>query len=60
MDDRTASYLLFWLIYFSCVILWPAIEAGQRRRWGWVVAIVLLNPLGALLWWIFARRNSPD
>ena len=45
---------LFWLaLYLLVLVIGPAIDAGRRGRWGWVVAIVLLSPLFGLLWYMF-------
>ena len=35
----------------------PLVGAVRRRQPIWALAVVLLNPLGGLLWLIFGRRE---
>jgi hypothetical protein len=51
-----AAWVIF-LGYALLLIVWPCTEALLRHRWGWAIAVVLLSPLGGLLWLIFARRQ---
>ena len=45
------GWTVFWLaVYLVVLVVGPAIDAGRRGRWGWVVVIVLLSPLFGLLW----------
>lgn len=39
------------------LVLWPAFEAFQRGRWGWLALIVVIAPVGGALWSMTGRRN---
>ena len=48
------GWFLFWLVtYVVLLVIGPAIDAGIQRRWGWVIAILLLSPIAGLLWYGF-------
>ncbi|MGO4256859.1 hypothetical protein [Marmoricola sp. RAF53] len=49
--------LAFLVLYVGVLVLWPALDAGRRGRWGWVAGVVLLSPLGGILWLVWARRS---
>ena len=36
---------------------WPAVGAGMRQQWVWLVMIVLFGPLAGLLWFFLGRRT---
>ena len=57
------GWFLFLLIaYPVLLIIGPAVDAFRQRRWGWVVAIVLLSPIAGLIWhavrWTDHRRRT--
>ena len=57
------GWFLFWLVtYVVLLVIGPAIDAGIQRRWGWVIAILLLSPIAGLLWygfrWTGSRRQT--
>jgi hypothetical protein len=43
---------------YAVLVIGPAIDAGVQRRWGWVVAIVLLSPLFGILWYMYRWFSS--
>ena len=42
-------------------VLWlfVAMEAAKRAQWRWLIVMLLLGPLGALLYWISNRQRPP-
>ena len=55
------GWTLLWLALYLALVIGPAIDAGRRGRWGWVVAIVLLSPLFGLIWYMrrwFTRERQ--
>src|SRR3954453_16180789 len=37
--------------------LWPAAEAISRRRWAWLLAILVLSPVAGIAWLAVGRRH---
>lgn len=59
MSDSAA--VLLGCVLLGALVLWPAFEAWQRDRIGWVVGIVILAPLGGALWFLTGqRRREPS
>jgi hypothetical protein len=52
------GWFLFWLAVYAVLVIGPAIDAGVQRRWGWVVAIVLLSPWFGILWYMYRWFSS--
>ena len=50
--------LAFLALMFVTLVVWPAVGAGMREQWGWLVMIVIFGPIAGVLWFIFGRRVS--
>ena len=48
--------LAFYALMFVLLVVWPAVGAGMRQQWVWLVMIVLFGPLAGLLWFFMGRR----
>lgn len=45
------------LAMVTFLLIVPLVGAIRRRQPIWALAVVLLNPLGGLLWLVFGRRE---
>jgi hypothetical protein len=43
---------------FVGLVLWPLVESVTRQQWGWVLGVVVLGPIGGVLWFIVGRRDT--
>lgn len=58
----TGGFLASFLVFVAlCVLLvvWPFYSALRHQQWGWVLAVVLLAPLGGFLWFAVGRKDTP-
>ena len=39
------------------IVVWALIESARLRRWRWVVTILVLQFVGAVAWFVAARRQ---
>jgi uncharacterized membrane protein len=46
------------LVVFGLLVLWPLAETVVRQQWGYTLGVVLLGPIGGLLWFFVGRRES--
>lgn len=51
-------YLLVILAVFALLVIWPLIETVARRQWGYALGVVLLGPIGGLIWFFVGRRET--
>ncbi len=40
------------------LVLWPLVETLVRRQWGYALGVVLLGPIGGLVWFAVGRRAT--
>jgi hypothetical protein len=45
------------LVAFGLLVIWPLIETVVRQQWGYTLGVVLLGPIGGLLWFVVGRRE---
>jgi hypothetical protein len=50
--------LVIALAVFAGLVLWPLVESVVRQQWGWVLGVVVLGPIGGLLWFAVGRRGT--
>jgi hypothetical protein len=43
---------------FVGLVLWPLVESVVRQQWGWVLGVVVLGPIGGVLWFTVGRRGT--
>ena len=48
--------LALYALMFVLLVVWPAVGAGIRQQWVWLVMIVLLGPLAGVPWLLMGRR----
>jgi hypothetical protein len=53
-----ASFLIVVAVYEILLVILPAIDAGRQHRWGWFVAILILQPVAGVLWYVFRWTGS--
>ena len=46
------------LVLFGLLVVWPLIETVVRQQWGYTLGVVLLGPIGGLLWFVVGRRET--
>ena len=42
----------------ALLVVWPLVETIVRRQWGYTLGVVLLGPIGGLVWFLVGRRES--
>lgn len=52
LADTSLSFTVAVLAYIALVIAVPSVDSARRGRWGWVALIVLLSPVGGVLWYM--------
>ena len=52
------TFLVSLALYAVLLVIVPAIDAARQRRWFWFVAIVILQPVAGLLWYVFRWSGS--
>ena len=50
--------LLVALALFMLLVIWPLVETVVRQQWGYTLGVVLLGPIGGLLWCFTGRRET--
>ena len=53
-----ASFLIVVALYEALFVIVPAIDAALQRRWVWFVAILVLQPVAGVLWFVFRWAGS--
>ncbi|MGZ4445981.1 MAG: hypothetical protein ACXVEC_04810 [Nocardioides sp.] len=46
------------LVVLGLLVVWPLVETVVRRQWGYTLGVVLLGPIGGLVWFAVGRRGS--
>jgi hypothetical protein len=49
---------LFALAVLGLLVAWPLLETLVRQRWSYALGVILLGPIGGLLWFTVGRRAS--
>jgi hypothetical protein len=50
--------LLVSFAVFGLLVVWPFVETVVRQQWGYMLGVVLLGPIGGLLWFLVGRRET--
>lgn len=56
-----ATFLVLLLVAFAVLgllVFWPLVETVLSQQWGYTLGIVLLGPIGGLLWFFVGRRET--
>lgn len=48
---------LVMLIVFALLVVWPFVETVVHRQWGYTLGVVVLGPIGGLVWFGAGRRE---
>jgi hypothetical protein len=49
--------LLMLLAALALLVIVPLVETAVHRQWGWTLGVVLLGPIGGMLWFVVGRRE---
>jgi hypothetical protein len=55
------GFVVTFVAYVVLLIVVPAVGAARSGRWAWLAVILLLSPLGGLMWYLrrlVLRRNA--
>jgi hypothetical protein len=58
MPTGTFVVLFVSLIVSGVLVIWPLVETVVRQQWGYTLGLVLLGPIGGLLWIFIGRRGT--
>lgn len=50
--------LVLCLPVFGLLVVWPLVETVVRRQWGYTLGVLLLGPIGGLVWFLGGRRAT--
>jgi hypothetical protein len=51
-------WMLVLLAVFAVLVVWPLVETVVRRQWGYTLGVVLLGPIGGLIWFTVGRHAT--
>jgi len=57
----TGTFLVLMLVMLAVVallVVWPLVETVVRQQWGYTLGVVVLGPIGGLLWFVVGRRET--
>ena len=57
----TGTFLVLMLVMLAVVallVVWPLVETVVRQQWGYTLGVVVLGPIGGLLWFVVGRRQT--
>jgi hypothetical protein len=57
----TGTFLLYVavaFVVFAVLVVWPLVETVVRQQWGYLLGVILLGPIGGLVWFIVGRRET--
>ena len=56
----TGSYFVLFvaLAVFGLSVIWPLAETLIRQKWGYALGVILLGPIGGLVWFLVGRREA--
>ena len=46
------------LVVGALLVIWPLVETIVRQQWGYTLGVVLLGPIGGLVWLLVGRRET--
>ena len=58
MPTGTFVVLLVGLVVLAPLVIWPLIETVVRQQWGYTLGVILLGPIGGLIWFLVGRRAA--
>ncbi len=58
VPNGTFLVLLFVAFVGGLLVIWPLVESVLRQQWGYTLGIILLGPIGGLLWLFVGRPAS--
>jgi hypothetical protein len=50
--------VLLMLVVFALLVVWPLVETLVRQQWGYTLGVLVLGPIGGLLWFTVGRRGT--
>ncbi|HEX2894998.1 MAG TPA: hypothetical protein VHO29_13450 [Marmoricola sp.] len=50
--------LLVCAAVLGLLVIWPLVETVVRQQWGYTLAVVLLGPIGGLVWFLGGRQAT--
>ena len=54
----TFVVLLVCAAVFGLLMMWPLVETVARQQWGYTLAVLVLGPIGGLIWFLGGRRAT--
>lgn len=57
----TGTFLLYFavaFVVFVVLVVWPFVETVVRQQWGYLLGVLLLGPIGGLVWFVVGRRET--
>lgn len=58
LPTGTFVVLLVSLVVFGVSVIWPLVESAVRQQWAYTLGVVLLGPIGGLLWFLIGRPKT--
>lgn len=52
------ALLVALLVGVGLLVIWPLVETVVRRQWGYALGVILLGPIGGLVWFVTGRREA--
>jgi hypothetical protein len=49
---------LLMLLVFVLLVVWPLVETVVRQQRGYTLGVLVLGPIGGLLWFVVGRRET--
>jgi uncharacterized membrane protein YqjE len=46
------------LVALGLLVIWPLTETVVRQQWGYTLGVILLGPIGGLIWFLVGRRET--
>jgi hypothetical protein len=43
---------------FAVLVVWPLVETVLRKQWGYLLGVLVLGPIGGLVWLLGGRRAT--
>lgn len=57
----TGTFLLYFalaFVVFVMLVVWPFVETVVRQQWGYLLGVILLGPIGGLVWFVVGRGET--
>jgi hypothetical protein len=52
------ALLVVMLVVVALLVVWPLVESLASRQWGYVLGILVLGPIGGLVWLTTGRPQT--